>query len=235
MKILFFLLPLIFLFGCETDINSSQASAPFTEKKAEARQSREQSDALLKQKAVLSEKLGMMELETTHKKELEEIKMKKELANITMQKEIVLGKLDSELEMKRILLEKEKEMELLRQQNLIRESEHQLSEQRYILLFASLIVIILTGALYYFFKQRHANKLRAYNDNLEKYFQNKQNESRVKVAEKIIDTIASGNLNREQESRLIEALNGQNSRQIAAHEDTVADDADVIEHLPNKD
>ena len=46
------------------------------------------------------------------------------------------------------------------------------------------------------------------NDNLQKYFHQKENDARIKIAEKLLDTIASGNLDKSQENQLISALNG---------------------------
>ena len=62
--------------------------------------------------------------------------------------------------------------------------------------------------IYYYFKKRHEDKLRAYHDNLDKYFHQQEMMTKMRIAEKIIDTVASGNLEKEQESELIKALSG---------------------------
>ncbi len=214
MRTLFFLLLPLFFLGCLDDEPQEQIV-------------QEKRNHTLN---VQNEKLQQMQIEAKREKELAEISMKKELASIDREKELELAKLDSKLQMQRLMLEKEQALEELKQQNLIRESEQEISKQRYILFYGSLIIIILAAAVYFFMKYRREDKLRAYNDNLEKYFQNKQNESRVKIAEKIIDTIATGNLNPQQESQLIEALNGENKH----HDESDVDDADIIEQLPNK-
>ena len=221
--IFFLLLPLLFL-GCLSDETTEQTDSISTQKQAVPE------SAHSKQMTIQNEKLQQKQIEAKQQKDMAEISMKKELASINQQGALELAKLDAELQMQRLVLEKEQALEQLKQQNLIRESEQALSLKRYILFFSSLILIILAGAVYYFMKRRREDKLQAYNDNLEKYFQNKQNESRVKIAEKIIDTIATGKLNSQQESQLIEAINGENRH----HDDPDVDDADIIEQLPNK-
>jgi len=212
MKITFFLLSILLFLGCYDENPSSNNTVKPTQ-----------------EQSIQNEKLIQMQIDAKRDKDLAEINMKKELATINREKVLELAKLDSELQMQRLMLEKEQALEELKQQNLIRESEQELSKQRYILFYGSLIIIILAAAVYFFMKYRREDKLRAYNDNLEKYFQHKQNESRVKIAEKIIDTIETGKLNSQQESQLIEALNGENRH----HNDSDVDDADIIEQLPN--
>ena len=217
--ILIFSLALLFG-GCFNDEPSSQQKTPPTQK---------QTLETIKM-SVENEKLIQMKIEALRERDMAEINMKKELASIDREKEYELAKLDSKLQMQRLLLEKELALEQFKQNNLIRESEQAVSQQRYLLFYATVIIILLAGALYYFMKRRRDDKLRAYNDNLEKYFQNKQNESRVKIAEKIIDTIATGKLNSQQEAQLIQAINSENRH----HADVDVDDADIIEQLPDK-
>ena len=217
--ILIFSLALLFG-GCFSDEPSSQ-------QKTEAAQ--KQTIETIKM-SVENEKLIQMKIEALRERDMAEINMKKELASIDREKEYELAKLDSKLQMQRLLLEKELALEQFKQDNLIRESEEAISQQRYLLFYATVIIIILAGAIYYFMKRRREDKLRAYNDNLEKYFQNKQNDSRVKIAEKIIDTIATGKLNSQQEAQLIQAINSENRH----HADVDVDDADIIEQLPDK-
>ncbi len=213
MKITFFLLSILLFLGCYDENPSSSITVEPTQ-----------------EQSIQNEKLIQMKIDAKRDKDLAEINMKKELATINREKVLELAKLDSELQMQRLMLEKEQALEELKQQNLIRESEQELSKQRYILFYGSLIIIILAVAVYFFMKYRREDKLRAYNDNLEKYFQHKQNESRVKIAEKIIDTIATGKLSSQQESQLIQAINGENRH----HTDVDVDDAHIIEQLPDK-
>ena len=222
MKFFLLLLTPFLFFGCV-----QQKSSQHDANTSELERALEKTQRL--EKISHSRSLLKMQIEAEHEKELAAISMKKELATIDREKTIKLAELEAKLEVQRLALERERVLEELRQAEIIRENERHISEQRNYLLFASLIVLIVAAALYYFFKRRREDKLRAYNDNLEKYFQNKQNESRVKIAEKIIDTIASGKLNTQQESQLIEALNGQNRK----HDELQGvDDADIIEALP---
>ena len=129
-------------------------------------------------------------------------------------KEIELAKIQSTLEKEKFNIQKLKleikgkeknlEFDLLKQEN-----NNTLSSQKYLLAIASFLIVVFTYALFTYFNNRRKDKLRAYQDNLNKYFQEKENKAKVEIASKILDTIASGRLNAEQENRLISSLSGE--------------------------
>lgn len=138
----------------------------------------------------------------------EELKTQKELAQIEAKKRIELEKISSETRLKQLELEKEKELALLHKKEKILKIEHQQAMQRYMLIGAILLILLIGTTLLWYFDRRRKDKLRAYEDNLKKYFHQKENEARIKIAEKILDTISSQDLNIEQKAKLIEVLYG---------------------------
>ena len=70
----------------------------------------------------------------------------------------------------------------------------------------TIIIIIIAIALFIYFTNRRKDKLRAYEDNLEKYYRQKDREAKMQIANKIVDTIAKGNLSKAQENQLLQAL-----------------------------
>ncbi|RUM44779.1 MAG: hypothetical protein DSY46_04775 [Hydrogenimonas sp.] len=138
----------------------------------------------------------------------EELKTQKELAQIEAQKRIELEKISGETRLKQLELEKERELELLREKERLLQIEHEQAMQRYMLIGGILLLLLIGAALLWYFDKRRKDKLRAYEDNLKKYFHQKENEARVKIAEKILDTVASQELSIEQKAKLIDALHG---------------------------
>jgi len=156
------------------------------------------------------------------KKELASIEKEKELEKITLQAKVNQENtlLNTTQELKKITLQakinqessrlnKEKELELFEQNLKLQEQQNELSKSRYLMFLAALVIIIISFFIFYYFKKRHENKLKSYEDNLKKYLQQKENDSRNRIAEKLIDTIASGKLDKSQEATLLTALSGQ--------------------------
>ena len=221
MKFAFFLTLALSLFfaGCDMSMFESEEKPAVTKTQS---QHATDPDALTPEQIAQSGKLSEMALENKSKKELAEIAMKQETASMAMQKDIELQKVNADIELERI-----------KQDFLVRENEHSQNMQIYLLLFATVVVIIIAAGLYVYFKRRHDDKLQAYNDNLQKYFHNKESTAHMKLAEKIIDKIASGKLTSEQESQLLNTLQDKN-KPIPKNDEIIIDDADIIEQLPKK-
>ncbi len=140
-------------------------------------------------------------------------KIANDIALNSTKKELELAKIQSTLEKEKYELQKFKlevkskeknlEFDLLKQEN-----NNTLSSKKYLIAIVSFLIVIFTYALFTYFNNRRKDKLRAYQDNLNKYFQEKENKAKVEIASKILDTIASGKLNAEQENRLISSLSG---------------------------
>jgi len=200
------LISLIFT-GCELDsiFGPSQKELELQQAKLE-----------LKAKELkFNQHLQQQKLEQTHLINLKntDAKIANDIAVNTSKKELELAKIQSSLEKEKYELqkfqievkskEKNLEFDLLKQEN-----NNSLSSQKYLIAIASFLLIVFTYALFTYFNNRRKDKLRAYQDNLNKYFKEKENKAKVEIASKILDTIASGKLNAEQENRLISSLSG---------------------------
>jgi hypothetical protein len=73
------------------------------------------------------------------------------------------------------------------------------------LLFAALLAVSV-----YFLRKRREDRLKMHSDTLEQEIAIKERELQVRMAEKILDTIASGTLSKEEEARLIETFEKTN-------------------------
>jgi len=150
---------------------------------------------------------------------LKKLELQKELALIKKDTELQKLKVQTQANQDSIRLNKEKELELFEQNLKLQEQQNALETERYMMFILALVIIIVSFFVFYYFKKRHENQLKAYEDNLKKYLQQKENDSRNKIAEKIIDTIAAGNLDKSQESALLTALSGQSQQRA---EETLA-------------
>ena len=121
--------------------------------------------------------------------------------------------MQAELAKQKILLEQEKEKALFEQKLKQQDQIDNMELKRYLVLIFGLFILVSLFFLFYYFKKRREDKLLAYNDNLQKYFYHKENEARVKIADQMLKTIASGNLDKNQENQLINAFNGESKGQ----------------------
>jgi len=138
----------------------------------------------------------------------EELANRKDLAQIEAQKAIELEKIGSSARLRELELQKERELAVMREKERMAALEHEQAMERYTLLGAILLLLLAGASLLWYFDRRRKDKLRAYEDNLKKYFHQKENEARLKIAEKILDTVASRDLSDAQRAKLIEALHG---------------------------
>ena len=206
------LIMLLLFSGCEETKKIEKKVDALQEKKMEldkkiavarAEADKEKELALLKMRKKLEE-LSLKESKTKAQKELE-------LAKIKAQKELDLQKIEKELKLKEIELKREKTKIELENQKLLAQKE--LEVKKIFLIYALIAFVLLlffAGIVLYIYKKRK-DKLIAYHDNLEKYFRLKENETKVQIANKIIDTIASGKLTPDQEQRLITVLQSPNN------------------------
>ncbi|WP_297482016.1 hypothetical protein [Sulfurimonas sp.] len=152
-------------------------------------------------------------------------------AKLAQSKAIELKKIDTkkELEKEKIIVQGKKDKTLLEMKMMQMQHDNNTEIERYILIMAFFLLIIISFFIYYFFKKRHEDKLRSYQDNLDKYFHQQENMTKMRIAEKIIDTVASGKLDKSQENELIKALSGN----IAATQkpkllNDTAEDAEIL-------
>lgn len=165
--------------------------------------------AAFEQKVQESKEIQLKKLSAQTQKELAILESKKELAQIEKAKELEKIRMQSELEKQKITMQQEKEKALFEQKMQQREQMNNMELKRYFILLLGLFIVVSLFFIFYYFKKRREDKLLAYNDNLQKYFHHKENEARVKIAEKILDTIGSGKLDKAQENQLISAFSGE--------------------------
>ncbi len=199
-KNILFILVLLFYTGCEFDL--------FNDKKVEQLQ-----DENMKLKAhkeaeatQLKYKNSLVKIEKSQ--ELEQLKLESELKKVQLENSKELEKIALENALKKEQIEKEKalELEVLRQKTALAEAEKALELKKYLFAVLALIIIIIAFFIYYYLKRKREDKLIAYNDNLKKYFRYKESETRTRIAEKVLDTIAEGKLSKEDQANLIKAI-----------------------------
>jgi len=185
--------------------------------------------------------LELKKLQVSQEKEMAVLEMQKSLASIEKEKVIELQKMQNDIKEKELSTNSEKELELIKQKLALQESTNDLSFQMYLLIFLALIVSVIAFFIFFYLKRKREDELRAYNDNLKKYFYMKENESRMKIAEKILDTIAEGELSKENEQKLINAFSKENSASLTTTAALTSqrfddeNDAEIIEETSVED
>ena len=231
MKTSLLLLILILFSACEFD--------PLNDKKIEAleRENLALQRAKLELEANRTSRMDAISLDYQNKEKLAEIAMREKLAQIDQVKALEEIRLQKKLEKEQLLLAQKQKLEQRRIDSELARAKNELRLKQTIIAMGALLMLIIAFFIYYYFKKRRENKLIAYKDNLEKYFRTKENESRVKIAEKILDTIASGKLAPEHEAKLIEVLNSD-SRTVpndepllpeSTEEESDVEDAEIID------
>ncbi len=170
--------------------------------------------------------LEFKKLQVAQEKELAVLEMQRSLAIIEKEKLLELQKMQNDIKEKELSANSEKELELIKQKVALQESNNTLTFQLYLFAFLALVLAVVVFFVFYFLKRKREDELRAYNDNLKKYFYFKENESRMKIAQKILDTIAEGGLSAENEKKLIDAF--------ASEQHDYDNDAEIIDAIEHK-
>ena len=220
MKLLYILIFALFFNACNLLDSKEDKAAKIAQEKA-----------AFEQKVIDSKEVQLKKIDAQTQKDLASIQTQKELAQIQKDQMIEKIRLESELNKQKLKLEQERAKTILDAKMQEIEQSNSMETTRYLLLILFLILIIISFFIYYYFKKRHEDKLRAYQDNLDKYFHQQENATKMRIAEKIIDTVASGKLDKAQETELIRALNPsiqpEQNRQLL--EDNTAQDVELIE------
>ncbi len=216
MKWIYILIIALLFTGCDLLTSESEKA-----KKAE------QEKALFMKKVAETKEIQLKKLSAQTQKELAILQSKKELAEIEKAKELEKIRLQAELEKEKILLENKNKQLAFEQKIQEQELEDAMELKRYMMLILGILVLVGAFFIYYYFKKKREDKLLAYNDNLQKYFYHKENEARVKIAEKMLDAISSGKLDKEQENQLISAFSGNATgnyqKQLSSKEEDIID------------
>jgi hypothetical protein len=197
MKLIILLTLTLFLSACN-----------FGESKEEIAAKKLQEKRAFEEKIANSKEVQLKKIDAQKEQELAKIESQTALAKLEKEQLLEKIKLEAEAEKEKILLAQAKAKEA--HEAKLREIEHQDSMEikRYLLLILFLMLVIASYFIYLYFKHKHDDQLRAYQDNLDKYFHQQENMTKMRIAEKIIDTVASGKLEKEQERELIKALSG---------------------------
>lgn len=172
------------------------------------------------------QELALKKLQVQQEKDLASMQMQKSLAVLEKEKALELQQMQNDIKEKELNANSEKELELIKQKVRLQDSNNLLDFQKYLLLFLAILVLVIAAFVFYYMKKKREDELRAYNDNIKKYFYMKENESRMKIAEKILDTIAEGDLSSENEKKLINAF--------SKDQHDYDDDAEIVEVLEHK-
>ena len=152
--------------------------------------------------------IELKKLELQTKKELALIESKKELAKIEKEKELTKIKLNAQYEKERLELEQKKQKLKFEQKIREKQQAYDMEIKRYIIIGSIIIFLFIGFFVYFYYKRKRDDKLQAYKDNLEKYFRQKENETRVEIATKMLDVIKDGALDKDQQTQLIGAFSG---------------------------
>jgi len=202
MKILLILLTLFLFSGCDfvDNIINSEMQKKLQEQQHETE--------LLEKKLKEAKEVQLKEIDSKTRQELAKIEAQKELEKLKKEQMLEKIRLEADLQKQKVQLQMEKDKALLKQKMSQIQLESDMEIKRYFVAILFILLLIITYFIYLYFRIRHQNKLQAYKDNLEKYFHQQENMTKLRIAEKIIDTVASGKLDKSQESELIKALNG---------------------------
>ena len=133
-----------------------------------------------------------------------EAESRKEIARINKERDLELQKMAQSTK----LIELRSQNELaLKEHNLTsfeKEADYALKKSTLIIIALALTAFLLLGL--YIFKKRREDRLKMHRDELEKEMYLREKELQVKMAEKILDTIASGKLSEEREKHLLETF-----------------------------
>lgn len=134
-----------------------------------------------------------------------EAQSQKEVALINKERDLEIKALEVKTKLTEI---KSKNDLAVKEHNLtsrIKEQEFAFKNSTLTLISVALVAFLLLTV--YIFRKRREDRLKMHEDALQKEVYLKEKELQVKMAEKILETIASGNLSQEREQHLLETLN----------------------------
>ena len=133
-------------------------------------------------------------------------KLAQQKAELEKKQELEIVKIKYDLEKEKIYAEiKDKNSKIDLEATL---KNNELELRKYMIIIGVVILFVLAGSAYVYFNNKRKDKLRAYQDNLDKYFNEKENQTKLHIANKILDTIADGKLNSQQENKLLLTMAG---------------------------
>lgn len=142
------------------------------------------------------------EIEAQNKKEL--ALLDKEIAVLNAKRDLTIN--SEQQETKRFEVGTHKEIEINKLDALGKKDEYQYTLYKNALIIGGLFAVVILATVIYFLLRRREDKLRMHRETIDKELLIKEKELQVKMAEKILDTIASGTLEKPEEQRLLETL-----------------------------
>jgi len=133
-----------------------------------------------------------------------EAETQKEIAKINKERDVELQKMEQNTKL--VALQAQNEM-AVKEHNLttfVKESEFAFKNST--LIVTALAMISFLALALYVFRKRREDALKMHDNELQKEMYIREKELQVKMAEKILDTIASGKLSEEREQKLLETL-----------------------------
>jgi len=190
--------------GCELDL--------FNEKEILALQKENQKlkNIIETKQQAIDKELEKEKLKTDQEFAKEKLKAQTEIEKQKLQKEMELKRQqlqkEAELKKQKLQLSHLEELELIKQKSKLLRIEKEKQLTLYAFLLITLIVTIMAYFFYLYFKRRREDKLLAYKDNLKKYFVFKENEMKMQLANKILDTVKEGELTYEDQKKLLSVI-----------------------------
>lgn len=146
---------------------------------------------------------------------IELARLDKEIAELNIKRDLAIN--SSTQETKRFEVGTHKEIEINKQDALGKKDEYRYMLYKNALIIGGLFAVVILATVIYFLLRRREDKLRMHQEIIEKELLMKEKELQVQMAEKILDTLASGTLEKPEERRLLETLESTN-RTIPHHD-----------------
>ncbi len=128
----------------------------------------------------------------------------KEIAKINKERDVELQKLAQNTKLVEINAQNEIAVKEHNLSTFVQESDYAFKKSTLIVVSFALIAFLALAL--YMFRKRREDKLKMHENELQKEMYIREKELQVKMAEKILDTIASGKLSKEREQHLLETF-----------------------------
>jgi len=133
-----------------------------------------------------------------------EAEAKKEVAKINKERDLELKKMEENTKVLELKTSNEMAIKEHNLSTYVQESEFAFKNTT--LIFVAIGLFAILALTLFIYRKRREDKLKMHEDNLQKEVYLREKELQVKMAEKILDTIATGKLSEEKEQHLLEAL-----------------------------
>jgi len=150
--------------------------------------------------------IKIAKIEAQNKVEL--ARLDKEIAELNIKRDLSIN--NNTQETKRFEVGTHKEIEFNRQDALGKKDEYRYMLFKNSLIIGGLFAVVILATIIYFLLRRREDKLKMHREIIEKELLMKEKELQVQMAEKILDTIATGTLEKPEAQRLLETLEKTN-------------------------